>query len=189
MNDTEPPPSFLFAHEIETSMIALVWHALDYVATIKRELDPMLHFTQPHLRHLLEAIELSYRELGVADFGSVIQILRELGQFDACGGLLGINAIFEQSRYGFSSPEAEKEIFTHYLEMLKTYAVNRASDASRPVYHFTGGKGTLTLNKAKRRSSEPEYIGEARICGRWYTVGASPSADGSFLNFRFEPKL
>src|ERR1700747_2319123 len=151
MNDTEPPPSFLFAHEIETSMIALVWHALDYVAAIKRELDPMLHFTQPHLRHLLEAIELSYRELGVADFASVVQILRELGQFEACGGLLGINAIFEQSRYGFSSPEAEKEVFDHYLEMLKTYAVNRNMDPPQKVYRFTGGKGTLSCNKTTHK--------------------------------------
>jgi hypothetical protein len=188
MNVTDPPPSFLFAHEIESSMIALVWHALDYVATLKRELDPMLHFTQAHLRHLLEAIELSYREMGVADFASVVQILRELGQFEACGGLLGINAVFEQGRYGFSSPEAERQVFTHYLEMLKAYAANRASDSPRAVYHFSGGKGTVFQNKVKRRESDPDFVGAARIRGRSFSVRAWIASDGSFINFSLYPE-
>jgi hypothetical protein len=182
-------PTFLFAPEIEQSLVALCFHAPGCIATVYRELDPQIHITQPHLRFILEAIDLAYRELCTADFACVIQVLRELGRLEACGGAPGVNSVFEEYRYGFSSPEAEEAIFAHYLQMLKTYAISREQTPMPPVYYFVGGKGTLARNKAKRREFEPEFIGEARIYGRWYMVGASLAEDGSFLNFRFEPKL
>jgi hypothetical protein len=189
VNNDQAPPTFIFAPEIEQALVALCFQAPHRVATVYRELDPAIHITRPELRFILEAIDLAYRELGATDFASVIQVLRELGRLAACGGAPGVNSVFEEYRYGFSSPEAEEAIFAHYLQMLKTYAISREQTPLPPVYYFVGGKGTLALNKAKRREFEPEFIGEARIAGRWYTVGASPSSDGSFLNFRFEPKL
>jgi DnaB-like helicase N terminal domain len=182
-------PTFLFAPEIEQSLVALCFHDPGCIATVYRELDPQIHITQPHLRFILEAIDLAYRELCTADFASVIQVLREEGKLENCGGAAGVNSVLEGYRYGFSSPEAAEQIIAHYIETLKVYAINRKKDAPERVYRLTGGIATLALNKAKRRDFEPNYLGEARIAGRWYTVGASPSLDGSFLNFRFEPKL
>src|SRR5258707_731942 len=102
------PPTFIFAPEIEQALVALCFQAPHRVATVYRELDPAVHITDQKLRFILEAIDLAYRELGLSDFASVIQILRELGHFKACGGLLGVNAVFEECRYGLSSPEAEE---------------------------------------------------------------------------------
>src|SRR5260370_33717469 len=118
------PPTFILAPEIEQALVALCFQAPHRVAVVYRELDPQIHITRPELRFILEAIDLAYRELGLSDFASVVQVLRELGHFEDCGGLLGVNAVFEEYRYGFSSPEAEEEIFTHYLQTLKTYAHN-----------------------------------------------------------------
>jgi hypothetical protein len=185
----DEPHSFIFAPEIEQALIASAFQVPERIALIYRELDPALHITQPHLRYILDAVRLAYTELGSTDFASVIQVLREEGKLAECGGLEGVNSVLDQYRYGFSSPEAAEQIIAHYIEMLKTYALNRQQNPPPPVYRFTGGKGTLNLNKAKRSNFEPDYIGEARICGRPYRVGASPSEDGSFLNFRFEPKL
>jgi DnaB-like helicase N terminal domain len=189
VNDDQSPPTFIFAPEIEQALVAACFQKPEWIAIVYRELDPSVHFTDPKVRHILAAIDLAYRELGSTDFASVIQVLREEGRLEACGGAAGVNSVLEEYRYGFSSPEAAEQIIAHYIETLKLYAINRKKDAPERVYRLTGGIATLALNKAKRRDFEPNYLGEARIAGRWYTVGASPSLDGSFLNFRFEPKL
>jgi DnaB-like helicase N terminal domain len=189
VNNDQAPPTFIFAPEIEQALVAACFQKPERIATLYRELDPSVHFTNPKLRHILAAIDLAYRELGSTDFASVIQVLREEGHLENCGGATGVNSVLEEYRYGFSNSEAAEQIIAHYIETLKVYAINRKKDAPERVYRLTGGIATLALNKAKRRDSEPNYLGEARIAGRWYTVGASPSLDGSFLNFRFEPKL
>jgi len=171
------PPTFIFAPEIEQALVALCFQAPSRVATVYRQLDPAVHITRPELRFILEAIDLAYRELGLSDFASVVQVLRELGHFEACGGLHGVNAVFEEYRYGFSSPEAEEEIFTHYIGMLKIYAHNRALDPPQPVIRVMGGHAHLLPNKNKRKPSDPDFIGEAKIAGRHYWISAWKSEE------------
>jgi len=181
----EPPLSFHFAPEIEQSLVSLCFYAPERIATLKRELDPKVHFTDPKLRFILEAIELAYRELGTNDFASVIQTLRELGRLDACGGPSGVNAIFEEYRYGFSSPQAQQEIFDHYLDMLKRYAVARSSNTN--LLFFNRGDLVLTLNKAKATPRSPDYIGNGKVAGKPYSATAYQSKDGN-LSVSLLPK-
>jgi hypothetical protein len=169
-------PTFLFAPEIEQSLVALCFHDPGCIATVYRELDPQIHITQPHLRFILEAIDLACRELCTADFACVIQVLRELGRLEACGGTPGVNAIFEEYRYGFSSSEAQEEVFAHYLEMLKGYALGRKNN--EPVYRFNRGDFKLVPNKARRSYSAPDFIGEGKVAGRLYRAAAWRSAEG-----------
>jgi hypothetical protein len=162
----EPLSTFQFAPEIEQSVVSLCFYAPERIAELKRELDPQAHFTRPELRHILEAIDLACRELGVSDFATVICVLRELGRLEDCGGPGGVNAILEEYRYGFSSPQAQAEIFAHYIEMLKAYALGRQSAQS--VFRFNRGDITLLPNKLKRSPASPDFIGEGKVAGRFY---------------------
>jgi DnaB-like helicase N terminal domain len=173
----EPPHTFHFAPEIEQSMVSLCFYAPERIAVLKRELDPAVHFTRPELRHILQAIELAYRELGASDFASVITTLRELGRLEDCGGPSGVNAIFEEYRYGFSSPQAQEEIFLHYLDMLKRYAVARSSNSN--VLFFNRGDLILSPNKAKQSQRSPDYIGNGKVAGKPYSATAYQSKDGN----------
>jgi hypothetical protein len=173
----EPPPTFLFAPEIEQSLVSLCFYAPERIAVLKCELDPALHITQPHLRHILEAIELAYRELGASDFASVIQTLRELGRLEDCGGPERVNAVFEEYRYGFSSEQALEEIFAHYIEMLKAYAQARTNQPPVNVYRFLRGDITLVKNKTRLSDRSPDWIGEGKVAGRTYRATAFSNQD------------
>jgi hypothetical protein len=173
----EPPPTFHFAPEIEQALVSLCFYAPERIAVLKRELEPQVHFTRPELRHILQAIELAYGELGVSDFASVIQTLRELGRLEDCGGPSQVNAIFEDYRYGLSSPQAEREIFDHYVDMLKRYALARSSNTN--VLFFNRGDLHLSPNKAKQSPHSPDYIGNGKIAGKPYSARAYQSKDGN----------
>jgi DnaB-like helicase N terminal domain len=174
---TEPLSTFQFAPEIEQSMVSLCFYAPERIATLKRELDPQVHFTRPELRYILEAIELAYRELGSRDFASVIQTLRELSRLEACGGPSGVNSVFEEYRYGFSSPEAQEEIFAHYIEILKAYAQARSNQPPVNVYRFLRGDITLVKNKTHVSDRSPDWIGEGKVAGRPYRASAFSHQD------------
>jgi hypothetical protein len=182
----EPPPTFHFAPEIEQSLVSLCFYAPERIAVLKRKLNLDVHFTRPELRHILVAIELAYGELGMSDFASVIQTLRELGRLEDCGAPSGVNAIFEEYRYGFSSPQAQEEIFAHYIEMLQAYAIARQSPQSLPVYHFSGGKGTTVPNKLKRSERDPDETGAVLVAGKKYAVALWRNPE--FTNFRLSPQ-
>jgi hypothetical protein len=173
----EPPLTFQFSPEIEQSMVSLCFYAPERIATLKRELDPKVHFTDPKLRYILEAIELAYRESLASDFATVIQTLRELGRLDDCGGPAGVNQVFEEYRYGFSSPEASEEIFVHYIEMLKAYAQARSNQPPVNVYRFVRGDITLVKNKTRTSNRCPEWIGEGKVAGRTYRASAFSNHD------------
>jgi hypothetical protein len=173
----EPPATFQFAPEIEQSMVSLCFYAPERIAVLKRELDPQVHFTRPELRHILEAIELAYRELGASDFASVICVLRELRRLEDCGGVERVNAIFEEYRYGFSSPEALEEIFAHYIEMLKAYAQARSNQPQVNVYRFLRGDITLVKNKTRSTDRCPDWIGEGKVAGHTYRASAFSNQD------------
>jgi DnaB-like helicase N terminal domain len=173
----EPLSTFHFAPEIEQSLVSLCFYAPERIAMLKRELDPQVHITRPELRHILEAIELAYRELGESDFASVISTLRELGRLEDCGGAPGVNQVFEEYRYGFSSPRAQEQIFAHYIEMLKRYAVARSSNSN--LLFFNRGDLLLTPNKAKQSPHSPDYIGQGKVAGKPYSARAYQSMDGN----------
>jgi DnaB-like helicase N terminal domain len=173
----EPPTTFHFAPEIEQSLVSLCFYAPERIAVLKRELDPAVHFTRPELRFILQAIELAYRELGSSDFASVIQTLRELGRLADCGGAPGVNQVFEEYRYGFSSPKAEEEMFDHYVDMLKRYAIARRANTN--LLYFNRGDLFLAPNKAKATPRSPDYIGNGKVAGKPYSATAYQSKDGN----------
>lgn len=158
--------TFCFAHQIEQSLVALCFQAPDRIAIVKRELDLEIHLTRPELRQILEAIDLAYRELGSSDFATVIQILAEQNRLEDCGGLAGVNAVLEEYRYGFASSQIEDRIFAHYLEMLKAYALGRATNSR--VYRFNRGDLTLATNKTKSAPTQPDLVGTGKIAGHLY---------------------
>jgi hypothetical protein len=162
----EPLSTFHFAPEIEQSLVSLCFYAPERIAVLKRQLDLGLHFTRPELRFILQAIELAWGELGERDFVSVIQTLRELGHLEDCGGAPGVNQVFEEYRYGFSSEQALEQIFTHYIEMLKAYALGRQT--AQPVFRFNRGDIILLPNKLKRSPASPDFVGEGKVAGRCY---------------------
>jgi hypothetical protein len=173
----EPSATFQFAPEIEQSLVSLCFYAPERIAVLKRKLDPAVHFSRPELRHILEAIELAWGELGERDFVSVIQVLRELGRLEDCGGAPGVNQVFEQYRYGFSSPKAEEEIFDHYVDMLKRYAIARSANSN--VLFFNRGDLFLAPNKVKASPRSPDYIGNGKVAGKPYSATAYQSKDGN----------
>jgi hypothetical protein len=173
----EPPPTFDFAPEIEQSLVSLCFYAPDRIAVLKRELDPQVHFTRPELRHILEAIDLAYRELGASDFASVIQILKELERLEDCGGPSGVNQVLEEYRYGFSSEQAQEQILAHYIEMLKAYASARSNQPQVNVYRFARGDITLVKNKTRTNDRCPDWIGEGKVAGRTYRASAFSNQD------------
>jgi hypothetical protein len=133
-----------------------------------RQLDPATAFVDPALRHILGAIDLAWRELGCADFASLIQVLRELGQLEDCGGTEGVSQVLGEYRYGFNCP-LDQRIFLHEVQMLKAYALGRANDPPVLVWHFNRGDLQLTRNKFKSAfSTQPDYQGSGKVAGRSY---------------------
>lgn len=168
-----PPETFVFAPEIETAFVSICFHQPERCGAAYRELDPQVHFIQPHLRHILEAIDLAYRELGVADWPSVIQVLREQGRLEACGGLDGVNAVY----IAHTPTPVTGRIFDHYLDMLKDYAINRSADPPQNTYRFTGGSLALYPNKNQRKPTDPDFLGDGKIAGRQYRAAVWKSGE------------
>jgi hypothetical protein len=173
----DEPTTFLFAHDVEEALVSLCFAAPERIAVLKRELDPKVHITRPELCQILEAIDLSYRELGASDFASLICVLRELGQLENCGGKAGVIDVLERYRYGFASKEVEQAIFSHYIEMLRAYARARANKPPVPAYRFNRGDLVLVKNKAKTHERCPDFIGEGKVAGHPYRASAYSNCD------------
>lgn len=177
--------SFIYAREIEQGLVSLCFYDPERLAIVYQKLDPALAITQPHLRHILEAIKLAYCELGATDFPSVITVLREEGQLEACGGLDGVNQVLEAYRYPAKSPLVEERIFAHYLDMLARYAVGRANNM--PVFFYNRGDLLLKLNKCHQFQRSPHYLGQGKVNGRLYTASAYQDSEGT-LSVSLLPK-
>jgi hypothetical protein len=185
----------LFAPEIEASLVSMCWHEPERVALVYRQLDPAIHLVQPHLRLVLEAINIAYGQLGSADWASVVQVVREGGQFEECGGLEGLNALYDLRAYGRDQARDEV-IFSDYLQMLKHYARNRAQEPPRKADYFTGGHLDFYLHKANDPAKEPglgnpDLIGEGKVAGKIYLGSAWTERDAKgqkFLKIRLMPK-
>jgi hypothetical protein len=187
--------TFTYAPEIETNTVSILWHEPDRLADFLRLVDPQTHFVQPHLRIILEAINIAWGELASADFATVAQVIRELGKMEECGGLEGLNQVYSAGE-PIRATNAEDAailrkqvdvILADYVRMLQAYAENRAIDPARPIYPLTGGRGRAIRNKLKRFSGQPDFIGEATIAGKKYKMRLDVSADGNEAQFRFNP--
>jgi hypothetical protein len=185
MSSPDPSATFVYAHEIENGIVSVAWHHPSFLAIIQRDLDLELHFTQPHLRYLIEALSLAYSELGTTDFSVVIETLRETGRLLDCGGKQGLNELYELFLYGQDQNRFEL-IFAYFLERLQTYAVARTDGTTAPA-RFLGGKGTISPNKVKRNVHSPDYAGSIRISGRIYDVALWINPRGEFVNLTFLP--
>ncbi|MGD0181212.1 MAG: hypothetical protein ABSC15_15480 [Terriglobales bacterium] len=193
---TEEPQTFLFAPEIEEAAVTMLWRQPDRLGQFLRELDPAVHITQPHLRYLLEAIDLAWRELGAVDFATVVTVIRELGRFEDCGGLEGLSELWSNGDCHVASPKEDpaiaedrfNRIFLHYIEMLKTYALARKSDFHFSVTRFSSGGGELRPNKNKRRDTDAAFVGEVNVAGKLYRTAAYFSTDLGSIRLVLLPK-
>jgi hypothetical protein len=188
--------TLLFAPEIELATVSILWHEPDRLPEFLRTIDLALHFQQPHLRIIIEAISLSYAELAVSDFATVVQTVRELGGFAECGGLEGLNQVYSahepvqaiDPEYAAILKQQIDVIFADYLDLLGRYAITRQLDPPRPVYRFSSGRGTAYRNKVKRARRDPDFRGEAIVRGRHYALSLDVSPDGDSINLSLEPK-
>lgn len=165
-----------YAPEVEEALVTLVWHNPQLLPRVLRCLDPGVHILQEHLRFILEAIQLSSDLLGASDFATVVQALREDGRFEACGELIGLDALWTKN-YGYES------LLDYYIELLKIYASKRLERNPARVLIFSGGKGTIHLNKAKENPKEPDYVGSALIRGRKYQIAGWTGQDKESIHF------
>jgi hypothetical protein len=175
MSDQVPAILF-FAPEIEMAVISLLWHEPERCAQFLREFDPAVAIIQPYLRTLLQAISLSWSEANAADWASVVQVLRELGQLEACGGLQALNEVYVLQDYGqrLAQPHLEN-IWRAYLAILRNCIENRVSDPPRPPDFFT--RGELRLYATGKQAPKPYAIGKGKIAGKLYQASAWLEAD------------
>src|SRR5258708_21850869 len=119
------------APEVEEALTSLVWHYPQHLGELLRHLDPETHFAVPAMRWMIEAIGIGYRELACVDFCTIVQILREMGKLEECGGRPVLLTIY-MYRDHFEC------LLDYYIELLKDYATQRSVDPYRPVKYFTG---------------------------------------------------
>jgi hypothetical protein len=190
MNEDQNNTSY-FAPEVEQAVVSLCWHEPERLAQFYREFDPGAHIGQPHLLVILEAIAIAYGELGTTDFAAIVQIVRELGRMVSCGGLDGLNQVYQAQLDGRTNPEHTEKIWTEYLRLLRYYAQNRKADPPRSADFFTRGHLCLYPNKTKSLQSQPDATGEGKIAGKAYraTAWLEPGNHGQkFFKINLNPK-
>jgi hypothetical protein len=183
--------TFVWAPEIEVATVSAIWHEPVHCAEFLRVCDPAIHLTQPHLRIILEAIRLAYSELNATDWATVVEVVRELGQFDEVGGLEGLNAVYsaiELNPDPVFRQRVTDPIFKYHVKLLQEYAKHREMDPPQPVTRFSGGRGKAWRNKVKRHANDPDHTGEAIVRGVRYLVRVKVEPGGDIINFWLEPK-
>ena len=175
-----------WAPEIETSMVALLWHHPEFVDFVHLELDVELHFLSPALRIVLEAISVVYWNIGDADWSTVVHAIREMGAIDTCGGVQGLNDIFTDGGRYYDGRTDPQPVVLEYMELLKAYGAQRQEDPTKIIPRFTGGKGRLWPNKTAKRATDPSDLGEAFIRGHRYKIRGWWESDG--LSMKFYPE-
>src|SRR5215470_7020464 len=110
-----------YAPEVEERLVSICWHEPARLAEVLRRLEPSTHFVQPHLRHILEAIEISYRELGAVDWCTVLQVLSEQHLLEEVGGRQLLDELWRNPGY--------VSLFNYYVDLLTDYAVQRGINA------------------------------------------------------------
>jgi hypothetical protein len=159
-----------YSPEVEEALVTLLWHKPELLPRVLRQINPSVHIMQDHLRFILEAIQLSQDLLNATDFATVVQVLKEDGRFEACGELVGLNAIYGRTWDSEIEVANASKILDYYIQLLKIYAAKREARDPGEVVIFSGGKGTINFNKNKTEKREPDYNGAALIRGRKYKV-------------------
>ena len=185
MNSLEEAPGCkslqtYYAPEVEERLVSLVWHHPEHLARVLQQLDPEVHFVQPHIRHILEAVRISYSELGECDWTTVVQVLREQKMLEEVGNLELLDQVWRH--------EGCMSFLDYYIELLQDYAIQRGIDPHQPVFRFTGGRIQIKPNRSKSREGQPDYVGAGRVCGNNYQVRGWTEPDGLILNLKLYPK-
>lgn len=186
----EEPMTLFWSHEIECSFVSTLWHAPQYLALAQHELDLKAHFSVTPYRKILEAIVLVHSEIGVdLDFTCVVHCVREMGVFEECGGLLGLDQVYTDNNHYPEGRAHPEPIIREYIRLLKEYAIARKTDPFQSVRHYTRGRGFLQRNKLATRPEHPAVIGkiERCCCGRRCMIAGWPGEGGN-LNLTLTPE-
>jgi len=152
-------PSLQWAPAIEQSLIALVWQCPEQIGMVRQQLDERVHLTVPAHRHVLSAIEWTYRGMGCVSWTVVVAELCHIpGAFQECGGKAGLNTIYTDGGLVMGAGDPEPFI-RYYIDFLKAAAVIRGVDPTRPVLHHMDAHGVLELNKLATSLSHPTVTG------------------------------
>jgi DnaB helicase-like protein len=173
-----------YAPELERAIVSLCWHRPENLPKVLQALDPAVHLKEPHLRLILEAINLVYRELGATDWATVIDYLRQQGKLAECGELVGLDEIYRL--------EPCPALLSYYIELLKDYGALREGAPLAPTLRFNGGQGQIFNNKAKKTQREPDVIGVVAIASKAYELKgwmATDSLGQVFIQTRFYPRV
>jgi hypothetical protein len=178
----DKPPTFYWSKEIEESLVSVLWHKPEHMATFLQQCNPALHLSQPNCQMICEAINLSYADHGNATWANVLQTIREMGRLEDCGGTDGLNRIYSLHEV----TENTEAILKDYIKSVKQYAINRSETPPKGTLLFTGGRGVATL-QPRQRDGTDVYSGPAMIRGFRYQMWVSVPADGRTLNCKFTP--
>jgi hypothetical protein len=168
------------APEIETALVAGLWHEPFRLAPTLRWLDLDAHLSQPYLRLVVGALARCYSELGAVDFASVVECLRQLGQLDECGGVQTLDTLYEARWYA--------PLFDLYGDFLRAAALRRGDDQKAPVPFFSGGNGLLVVNKIRQSERSPFWVGSAWVAGKKYSLKAWPRKGEQSVDIKFTPQ-
>jgi hypothetical protein len=174
--------TFTFCAEIEESLVSVLWHKPDQMATFLQQCNPAVHLSQPHCQMLTEAINLSYSDHGNATWANVLQTIREMGRLEDCGGKDGLNRIYSDQEYTEFNPAILKD----YIRSVKQYALNRGETPPKGTLLFTGGRGVATL-QSSQRSGMDVYSGPAMIRGFRYQMQIQVPSGARSLECKFTP--
>jgi hypothetical protein len=179
-----------WAAEIERSFTSTLWHHPEFLDLACRELDFTVHISISPYRKIIEALTIVFGDLGIdLDWTCVVHCVRELGAFDECGGLVGLNEIFTDCGHypeGRQHPEA---VIGEYIRLLKEYAIARGVDPLATVRRYTRGRGYLQKNKLATKPTHPTVVGkiERCCCGRRCTIAGWPGEQDT-LNLTLTPE-
>jgi hypothetical protein len=178
-------PTLVWAVEIEVELLSLLWWHSHLIGLAQRELNPVVHFSVPHHRTVLEALSIVFRDENHCPWGSVVACVIELGAFDEAGGKQGLIEIYtSNNRYPWGiSTEGAEPILRDHVRYLKRAAEIRGVDPTKPLLHHTGGHGFLQKNKAATKPTHPVVVGKAYVGGHKFNVAGWPAGDDLKLAF------
>ena len=168
-----------YAPEVEEALVTLLWHRPDFIPWTCRTLNPGFHISSPALRHLLGAILICYSEMGVTDWATVVDCLRDQKLLAECGGLLELDRLYSHPGY--------EALLDYYVRLLQEYATHRKAFPGIPPSHWAGGSATLLPNHAKRKETDPDFIAATRIGGKVFTICGWSEPIKGCLKLRFYP--
>jgi hypothetical protein len=190
-SQNEISETFVYCNEQERALICLLWWNPRFIPVAQRELDFGQHFVCPARRAVLEALTFAYSQFGDASWGTVVEIVRQLGLNDEAGGLDNLNSILtDRGRFPEGPPKHNLDLFLNeYIRAVKAYALGRGANPFTAPTYYTDGSGVLRRNKLAHQPSDPVCAGPIRVLGHSFTTAGWWDADGELqLKLRLERK-